>query len=108
MDNPTRPNPSRLTYFGIALAATLGLAACAGAQPQAAPAAKPTEAMAKPTADAMMKPTEAMAKPTEAIKATLAKLGLSDDLAGLYTYASRPLRCGASKLAMRSRRTEWK
>jgi thiol-disulfide isomerase/thioredoxin len=67
MDNPTRPNPSRLTYFGIALAATLGLAACAGAQPQAAPAAKPTEAMAKPTADAMMKPTEAMAKPTEAM-----------------------------------------
>ena len=44
----------------------LALSACAGAQPQPAATAKPTEAMAKPT-EAMAKPTEAMAKPTEAM-----------------------------------------
>ena len=64
MVNTNPSKPPRLALLPIALAAIFGLAACAGAQPQPAPGAKPTEAMAKPTADAMMKPTEAMAKPT--------------------------------------------
>ncbi|MEO6063605.1 MAG: redoxin family protein [Thermoflexales bacterium] len=50
----------------LAIGAILVLAACAGVQPQAAPTAKPTEALPKPT-EAMPKPTEAMAKPTEAM-----------------------------------------